>query len=76
MKTILSELHVRFGLGLNEDYSPGDSTSVALRNRSREVGGLVWDRKVSTHVILVKRKFVQFSTYLSRTFLLISRSFC
>ena len=56
----------------SEDWSPGDSTSVALRNHSGEVGGLVGDRKVSTHVILVKWKFMQFSTYLSRMFLLIS----
>lgn len=44
------------------------------RNRSREVGGLVVGaaRKVSTLVILVKDEFMQFSTYFSRMFLLVS----
>ena len=38
MKTILSELHVRFGLGLNEDYSPGDSTSDSSKKLLQGVG--------------------------------------
>ena len=42
----------------NEDYSPGDSIHIALRNCSKMVGG-----KVSIYVILVKREFMQLSTY-------------
>ena len=48
---------------------------MASRNRSREVAGqgvVAAGRKVSTHVILVKQEFMQFSTYFSRTFLLVS----
>ena len=42
----------------NEDYSPGDSIHISLRNCSKMVGG-----KVSIYVILVKREFMQLSTY-------------
>ena len=38
MKTILSELQVRFDLGLNEDYSPGDSTSDSSEKLLQGVG--------------------------------------
>ena len=40
---------------------------IALTNFSKEVG-----RKVSTCVILVKREYMQTSTYFSRRFLLVS----
>ena len=41
MKTILSELQVRFDLGLNEDCSPGDSTSDSSEKLLQGVG--VWE---------------------------------
>ena len=49
MKTILSELQVRFGLGLNEDYSPGDSTSDSSKKLLQGVG---WVGNGHIYVIL------------------------
>ena len=43
------------------------ASQMALRNCSKRQGG-----KVSVHVILVKRKYMQSSTCFSRRFLLVS----
>ena len=48
------KLWVKFYLGQKEDCSPGDSTSKALRNCSKEIAG-----KDSIYVILVKGEYMR-----------------
>ena len=68
-KHIMRELRVKFYLGKMRTSAWERVLQIALTNCYKEVGG-----KVSIYVILVKRAYMQSSTYFSRSFLLVSRS--
>ena len=63
------EFQVRFYLGPNEDYSPGEHISDSSEKQLQRGRG-----KVSIYVTSVNREFTQSSTYFCRRFLLVTGS--